>query len=119
MEVLRRPGQYERLRKIGRKLMELHTEALTEMGIAHTICGDPTLFDVYFTEGDVSDYRSAKHRDPKINVVWNAALRAEGVFKSPGKLYPSLALTLEDLSRTSEAITRASGAVREMLSVAS
>jgi glutamate-1-semialdehyde 2,1-aminomutase len=90
-------GQYERLRELGQTLMDMQSEALTEQGIAHRICGDPTLFDIYFTDVDPVDYRSAKHSDPKINEVWNKTLRANGVFKSPGKLYPSLALVTVNL----------------------
>jgi glutamate-1-semialdehyde 2,1-aminomutase len=113
MEILRRPGQYERLRELGQALMEMQASALTERGIAHRICGDPTLFDIYFTDADPVDYRSAKHRDPTINAVWNSTLRANGVFKSPGKLYPSLALGSCDLELTGSAIEHAAIAVAE------
>ncbi|MGB7241273.1 MAG: aminotransferase class III-fold pyridoxal phosphate-dependent enzyme [Sulfitobacter sp.] len=102
MEILRRPGQYDRLRTLGQTLMNMQSAALNDAGIAHQICGDPTLFDIYFTAHDVQDYRSAKHTDPQDNVIWNAALRDNGIFKSPGKLYPSLALTQADLDRTEQ-----------------
>jgi glutamate-1-semialdehyde 2,1-aminomutase len=114
MEVLRRPGQYERLRELGQALMEMQASALTGRGLAHRICGDPTLFDIYFTDSDPIDYRSAKHRDPAINAVWNSTLRANGVFKSPGKLYPSLALRPDDLEVTRSAFERAANAVSEL-----
>ncbi|MDJ0859789.1 MAG: aminotransferase class III-fold pyridoxal phosphate-dependent enzyme [Dinoroseobacter sp.] len=107
MEVLRRPGQYARLREIGRSLMTMHSEALDEYGISHKICGDETLFDLYFAENDCVDYRSAKHADPKLNVVWNDTLRAAGVLKSPSKLYPSLAVGPEDLELTRTAFAQA------------
>jgi len=113
MEVLRRPGQYERLRELGQALMEMQASALTEQGIAHRICGDPTLFDIYFTDADPVDYRSAKHGDPRLNETWNGALRANGVFKSPGKLYPSLALRTDDLEVTRSAFKQAANAVSE------
>lgn len=113
MEILRRPGQYERLRDLGQTLMDMQSAALTERGIAHRICGDPTLFDILFTESDPVDYRSARHREPRLNETWNAALRANGVFKSPGKLYPSLALRPEDLDLTEVAIRRAAVALAE------
>lgn len=107
MEVLRRPGQYERLRDRGRTLMDMQGAALRAQGIAYRICGDPTLFDVYFTDADVTDYRTARHRDPKMSEAWNAGLRAHGVFKSPGKMYPSLALRDEDLDLTRAAVAAA------------
>jgi glutamate-1-semialdehyde 2,1-aminomutase len=116
MEVLRRPGQYDRLRALGQQLMEMQSEALTAQGIAHRICGDATLFDIYFTDVEPLDYRSARHRDPKMNEVWNASLREHGVFKSPGKMYPSLALTDDDLEVTRKAVAQAAGAVAAYVS---
>lgn len=114
MEILRRPEQYERLRQLGQTLMGMQSAALTQQGISHRICGDPTLFDLYFTDADPKDYRTARHADPRLNNIWNATLREQGVFKSPGKLYPSLALTDEDLALTSKAFERAAARLREI-----
>lgn len=113
MEILRRPNQYARLRALGQTLMDMQSAALNAQAIDHRICGDPTLFDIYFTDADPVDYRTAKHRDPKINEVWNTTLRAKGVFKSPGKLYPSLALSSDDLELTRSAFQHAAIAVSE------
>lgn len=113
MDVLRRPDQYERLRELGQTLMDMQSAALNEHGIDHRICGDPTLFDIYFTDTDPVDYRSAKHRDPKLSEIWNSTLRANGVFKSPGKLYPSLALKDDDLELTRSAFRRAAYSVSD------
>jgi glutamate-1-semialdehyde 2,1-aminomutase len=107
MEILRRPGQYDRLRAMGQTLMDMQSEALNKADVAHQICGDPTLFDIFFTSHEVKDYRSAKHQFPQDNVIWNASLREHGIFKSPGKLYPSLALTEADLQQTKEAFSTA------------
>ncbi len=118
MEILRRPGQYDRLRALGQRVMDLQSGTLSKAGIGHRICGDPTLFDIYFTDADPVDYRSAKHKDPKMNVIWNDTLRAEGLFKSPGKLYPSLALTTQDLDLTQHAMQQATDTLAAYLSVA-
>jgi glutamate-1-semialdehyde 2,1-aminomutase len=115
MEILRRPGQYDRLRDLGQSLMDMQSAALSDQGIAHRLCGDQTLFDVYFTDADPVDYRSAKHRDPMLNDVWNRSLRSQGIFKSPEKLYPSLALGSEDLETTRTAFRKAAKAVADHL----
>ncbi|NVO57841.1 aminotransferase class III-fold pyridoxal phosphate-dependent enzyme [Rhodobacteraceae bacterium B1Z28] len=107
MEILRRDGTYDRLRETGRALQQMQSDALQQVGIAHRICGDETLFDIYFTNGPCRDYRSAKHDDPQRNATYNATLRAHGVFKAPGKLYPSLAITDVDLEQTRDAVQRA------------
>lgn len=113
IEVLCRPGQYDRLRQLGQTPMTMQANALDRAGVAHRICGDPTLFDIYFTDADCIDYRTARHRDPRLAAVWNATLRDHGIFKSPGKLYPSLSLTDDDLARTERAVEAAARAVAE------
>ncbi|MEM6973645.1 MAG: aminotransferase class III-fold pyridoxal phosphate-dependent enzyme [Pseudomonadota bacterium] len=107
MEILARPGQYDALRARGQALMDMHGAALGAAGIPHRLCGDPTLFDVYFTTSDCRDYRSARHDDPEQSVAWNRVLREQGIFKSPGKLYPCLALSDDDLEATREAMQAA------------
>ncbi|MEO0944850.1 MAG: aminotransferase class III-fold pyridoxal phosphate-dependent enzyme [Pseudomonadota bacterium] len=107
MEILGRKGSYDRLRAIGKTLQDMQSTLLENAGIPHQICGDETLFDIFFTEADCRDYRSAKHNDPARNAMYNAALRENGIFKSPGKLYPSLAITESDLSRTRDAVQKA------------
>ncbi|MCH1469790.1 MAG: aminotransferase class III-fold pyridoxal phosphate-dependent enzyme [Planktomarina sp.] len=107
MEVLRRKGSYDKLRAIGKSLQDMQSDALTKAGVPHQICGDETLFDIFFTKAACRDYRSAKHDDPAHNVAYNATLRKNGIFKSPGKLYPSLAVTEADLEQTQDAVLKA------------
>ncbi len=107
MEVLSREGAYDDLRRIGSTLQSIQSDALTAAGIPHQICGDPTLFDIYFTDNPCVDYRTAKHDDPTVNVTYNDVLRQQGIFKAPGKCYPSLAVTEEDLQKTTEAVDMA------------
>ncbi len=113
MEILRRDGTYERLRTIGRSLQDIQKQALTAAGIPHQICGDETLFDIFFTSTPCKDYRSANHDDPERNALYNKSLRGNGVFKSPGKLYPSLAVDEADLAKTREAVAKAVQAICE------
>ena len=114
MEILRREGQYDRLRALGQQVQTMQATALTQAGVAHRICGDPTLFDIYFTDAECIDYRSATHRNPKMGEIWNATLRAHGVFKSPGKMYTPLSLTQADLDLTQTAVIAAAQAVATM-----
>lgn len=111
MEVLRRKGSYTRLRQIGVQLQSVQSDALSDAGIAHQICGDETLFDIYFTDQPCRDYRSARHKDAKSAKIYNDTLRSNGIFKSPGKLYPSLAIDGADLSETAEAVSHAVTAI--------
>ncbi|WP_419740505.1 aspartate aminotransferase family protein [Ruegeria sp.] len=111
MEILQREGTYDQLRATGAALQQMQVDELTKAGIPHQICGDETLFDVYFTANPCRDYRSARHDDPKRNTLYNDVLRENWIFKSPGKLYPSLAVTEADLEQTREAVKRAVAAL--------
>ena len=104
MEILRRPGVYERLRATGETVMAALTRSLSKAGIDHRIVGDATVFDVVFTDTDVRNYRDVFGADAERNARFNAALRKKGIFKSPGKLYPSLAITEDDIALTIDAI---------------
>ena len=107
MEVLNREGSYDQLRNTGRALQDMQRSALDAVGIPYQICGDETLFDIFFTNRQCRDYRSAEHDDPTRNVTYNATLRQHGIFKSPAKLYPSLAITSKDLDQTKAAVEHA------------
>lgn len=107
MEILRRQGQFDKLKKNGQRLMALFSTHLTAAGHDHQIVGEPWLFDVLFTAKPVKNYRDVMQADTAKNARFNDALRMQGVFKSPGKVYPSLALTDEDFELVDDAVALA------------
>lgn len=107
MEILRRPGQYDRLRQAGQTLIDAIKEHLGQAGHAHHVAGVPVLFDIVFTDGPVRNYRDVMKGDAGKLARFNALLREQGIFKSPSKFYPSLALTDEDIAKTVDAIAYA------------
>ena len=107
MEVLHRPGQYDKLRATGKVLMTAFADHLGKAGFDHQIVGDPTLFDILFTPQKVNNYRDVFAADTARNARFNALLRTRGIFKSPGKMYPSLALSDADIDQTIAAIEHA------------
>jgi len=111
MEILRRPGNYEKLHANGERLQKLLSKHLSNAGHEHQIIGENSLFDVLFTRHPVTDYRTSKAVDTKKNNTFNAVLRANGILKSPTKLYPCLALTDADFELTDHAIQLAAAAL--------
>ncbi|SLN37817.1 Glutamate-1-semialdehyde 2,1-aminomutase [Roseovarius litorisediminis] len=107
MEILRREGQYDRLRQTGQQIMQMTHAALDRHGIPHRVVGHPTLFEVVFTARKVRDYRDVMNSNTAAQSAYNSVLHSEGLFKSPGKTYPSLAITDDDLERTQAAISKA------------
>ena len=112
LEILRRPGAYERLFATGRRLMEALRELLEQAGIAAQVTGEPPLFEVVFTAEPVRDYRSLKRGDAALLRRFNAALRRRGILKGEMKYYVSLAHTDDDVRQT---IAAWEGAIDELM----
>ena len=113
LEILRRDGQYPRLRGLGEQIMDMIRRALDPTGVPYQIVGDATLFEVVFTDSPPRDYRDVQAGNAQCAKLWNDTLRDHGIFKSPGKTYPSLALTQEDLAITGKAVQAAAVALSE------
>ena len=72
------------------------------------------MFDVLFRATAVRNYRDTQDVNTNQAAVWNKVLRAEGVFKSPGKVYPCLALNEDDFALIERASVAAAQAVAQM-----
>ena len=96
MEILRRDGQFDTLHQNGARIMEIAKGVLDSTGRGYRIVGHPSLFEIVFTGRDVRDYRDVFHADQQVLAAFNASLRKDGIFKSSGKTYPSLALGEDD-----------------------
>ena len=114
LEILRREGAYDHLLGLGNRIRQMITDALAHTGVPFHIVGHPTLFEVVFHEVQPLDYRMVQNGDAKAAKAWNDTLRANGVFKSPGKTYPSLILSDDDLEITQNAIKQAASAVADL-----
>lgn len=99
LEVLRRPGTYEKLFATGRELMEGLQNAFRKAGIVATVLGEPPLFEVFFTDGDLSNYRSTLRSDMNMLRRFNALLLERGVLKPETKIYVSLAHDAEAVAK--------------------
>ena len=113
IEILRRDGAYATLRQNGKTVISHVHDTLGQTGINYQIVGDPTLFEIVFTDAPPKNYRDVKRGNGQQATVWNSALRNHGVFKSPGKTYPSLVLSNDDLDLTKEAMVQAANAIAE------
>jgi glutamate-1-semialdehyde 2,1-aminomutase len=111
MEILRREGSYERLHAYGNRLQATFRRHLDAAGVAYRIVGHPALFDVVFTSRDIRDYRDVMTADAEKSLRFNTVMRDCGILKSPGKVYPCLALTEADFTLTDAAIREAASRI--------
>src|SRR5690242_9870182 len=112
LEVLKRPGTYERVFKTGRTLMSALSDLLSKAGVKATVIGEPPLFDVVFTDQPIRNYRDTLKGDKTIAGTFNRLLRERGLMKGETKYYVSLAHTRADIDHTIGAWRDAIAALR-------
>ena len=105
LEILRRPGAYDQIRANGQRMMDAARAGFDKAGIPVQIVGDPTLFDLVFTDRPVRNYRDVLGSDKAAEARYNALMRERGILKPPGKIYTHLALTAADLDQVCSAIS--------------
>lgn len=107
LEILKRDGAYDSLRKTGRRLMAALESSASNAGLPATVVGDPVLFDIVFAAEPMHNYRDTLRTNATLQNAFNTSLRADGILKAPMKFYASLAHADEDLDVTERAITHA------------
>jgi len=111
LNILKRPGAYEQVFETGRTLMDGMSRLLREKGLPAQVVGEPPLFDVVFTDGEVQDYRATLRANQAMMQQVNRHLRARGILKGESKYYISLAHTPEDIAHTLDAFAGAIAAL--------
>ena len=114
LNVLRRPGTYERLRALGDRLRQGLEEAGRQAGVPVQALGEGPVLSPLITEN--RNVRSARDLDTvnkKAMLHWAHEMIGRGFLLTPGgKMYISLVHTDEDIERTVRAAHEAFRAVR-------
>jgi len=114
LEILRRPGSYERLQATGDRLREQLLATLREHQVPGQVLGEGPVFHLVFTERPVHTYRDMLTGDAEKNRVFHEALMANGVLKPAAKGYASLAHSDEDLAQSAKAFDAAMAQVARL-----
>jgi glutamate-1-semialdehyde 2,1-aminomutase len=107
LDILRRPGAYEKVFKTGQTLMDGFSQAIREAGLPAQVVGVPPLFDVVWADGDIKDYRATLRADAELQKRVNGRLREAGLLKGDSKFYISLAHDEADVAKSLEAFSAA------------
>ena len=107
LEILRREGTYERIFATGNRLRSELQRMLNEAELPARVVGEAPLFDIFFTEQEVTDYRSTLLADKQMLGRFNELLLARGVLKGDTKFYVSLAHDSTDVQHTLDAFASA------------
>jgi glutamate-1-semialdehyde 2,1-aminomutase len=106
MEILGRPGTYERLEQLGQRLGDGLLAAAKAAGVPATLNRVGSMLTVFFCPGPVTDYATAKSADTVRFGTFYRKLRDAGVFLPPSQfeaMFVSLAHTEEEIDKVTSA----------------
>ncbi|BAB74964.1 glutamate-1-semialdehyde 2,1-aminomutase [Nostoc sp. PCC 7120 = FACHB-418] len=103
LELLQKPGAYEYLERITKKLADGLLQVALETG--HAACGGhiSAMFGLFFTSGPVHNYEDAKNSDTAKFGRFHRGMLERGVYLAPSQFeagFTSLAHTDEDIDQT-------------------
>jgi glutamate-1-semialdehyde 2,1-aminomutase len=104
---LRKPGTYQRLFRIGGMVRDGLADLVKRRGYPVQVMGEAPVFDLFFTDRPITDYRSTLTSDTALLRAFNQECLKRGVLKGSQKFYVSLAHTEADVDRTLEAFAGA------------
>jgi glutamate-1-semialdehyde 2,1-aminomutase len=85
IEILRRPGTYERLDQLGARLGAGLLAAARDAGVPACVNRCGSALTLFFCPGPVTDYATAKTADTKRFATFFQGMRARGVFLPPSQ----------------------------------
>jgi glutamate-1-semialdehyde 2,1-aminomutase len=102
LHILGRPGNYDRLDHLGKRLGDGLLAAAQGAGVPATVNRVGSMVTLFFTAGPVTDYASAKTSDTAKFGAFFRKMRDKGVFLPPSQfeaMFVSLAHTEEDVDQ--------------------
>jgi glutamate-1-semialdehyde 2,1-aminomutase len=106
MEILGRPGTYERLEQLGKRLGDGLLAAARAANVPACMNRVGSMLTLFFCAGPVTDYATAKQADTARFGTFFRAMRDRGIFLPPSQfeaMFVSLAHTDEDIDQIVDA----------------
>ena len=110
---LRKDGVYDRLHYVGGRIRQALADSCAEEGFAVQSVGEDAIFDIYFADRPVQNFRDGLTADSVPLAKLNAGLLERGILKSwPQKFYPSAVHSDADVEQTVAAIREVAPTLR-------
>jgi glutamate-1-semialdehyde 2,1-aminomutase len=110
---LRRPGVYARLFATGTRIKTALQAAADAANLPAHVAGEAPVFEIYFTDRPITDYRATLTADRARHRAFTDELIRRGVVKAAQKFYVSLAHGEDEIHHTVEAFSLALRAVAD------
>ena len=113
LAVMREEGTYHKIHGAGAAIRGALVDICNENGVPLQSCGEDAIFDVYFSERPIANYRDTLAADSGMMNRFNTGLLERGILKGAQKYYPSAVHTGEDIDKTIQAIREVVPLIRE------
>ena len=110
---MRKDGAYGRLKEVGGRLRQALVDICNQHQIPVQMCGEDAIFDVYFTDRPMVNYRDTLLADSGMMARFNTGLLERGILKGGQKYYPSIVHTDDDVDRTIQAFEEVIPALKD------
>ena len=104
LAVMRESETYPKMHGAGAAIRTALIDICNETGVPVQSCGEDAIFDVYFSEQPISNYRDTLSADGAMMTRFNTGLLERGVLKGAQKYYPSAVHSDTDIEKTIETI---------------
>ena len=104
LAVMRESETYPKMHGAGAAIRTALIDICNETGVPVQSCGEDAIFDVYFSEQPISNYRDTLSAHGTMMTRFNTGLLERGVLKGAQKYYPSAVHSDADIEKTIEAI---------------
>ncbi|HIN06467.1 MAG TPA: aminotransferase class III-fold pyridoxal phosphate-dependent enzyme [Dehalococcoidia bacterium] len=100
---MRKEGAYQRLVEVGGRLCQAIKDISKQHGVPVQVCGEDSIFDIYFSDRPMINYRDTLMADSGMMTRFMTGLLERGILRGNQKFYPSIVHTDEDIDRTIQA----------------
>ena len=104
LEVMREPTTYTKMHSAGAVIRNALVDICNQNGVPVQSCGENAIFDVYFSDRPVSNYRDTLYADGAMMTRFNTGLLERGILKGAQKYYPSAVHSDNDVEKTIQAM---------------
>ncbi|MDA1127561.1 MAG: aminotransferase class III-fold pyridoxal phosphate-dependent enzyme [Chloroflexi bacterium] len=113
LAVMREKGTYDKIHGAGGAIRAALVDICNENGVPVQSCGEDAIFDIFFSEQPIANYRDTLPADSAMMGRFNAGLLERGILKGAQKYYPSAVHTDEDIEKTIQAMREVVPLIRE------
>jgi len=100
LNILKRPGTYERYFETGNRLITALSAKLESSGLEAQVLGIAPMFDIVFAGGSMRNYRDTLRTDASRDAEMNRLMKERGVIKAATKYYVSTTIDEADIKKT-------------------